>query len=106
MRESGNRDARDPGRSGLGTWVDHHLYSFVAGLGRVLRRPWATVLTVGVMAVALALPLGLWLVLGNVARFSGQVQQAREISVFLKPAVDGGRAQALADELRGRDDIG
>jgi cell division transport system permease protein len=86
-------------------WFDHHLYSFVASLGRVARRPWATALTVGVMAVALALPLGLWLVLGNVERFAGNVQQARAISVFLKPAVDVAQAQALAATLRGRGDI-
>src|SRR3546814_10867211 len=91
--------------SRIGTWFDHHVYSFVASLGRVLRKPWATAVTVGGMAVALALPLGLWLVLGNVARFSGQVQQAREISVFLKPTVDAARAQALADELGNRNDI-
>lgn len=95
---------RPPSR--IGTWFDHHLYSFVASLGRVLRKPWATALTVGVMAVALALPLGLWLVLGNVGRFSGNVQQAREISVFLKPEIDATRAQALAQTLRGRGDIG
>jgi cell division transport system permease protein len=57
------------------------------------------------MAVALALPLGLWLVLGNVERFAGNVQQARAISVFLKPAIDGAHAQALAQTLRGRGDI-
>ena len=71
-------------RSGLGTWGDHHLYSFVSSLGRVFRRPWATALTIGVMAVALALPLGLWLVLDNVSRLSGSVQQSREIGVFLQ----------------------
>jgi cell division transport system permease protein len=86
-------------------WFDHHLYSFVASLGRVARPPGATARTVGVMAVALALPLGLWLVLGNVERFAGNVQQARAISVFLKPAMDVAQAQALATTLRGRGDI-
>jgi cell division transport system permease protein len=57
------------------------------------------------MATALALPLGLWLVLGNVARFSGQVQQSREIGVFLKADVDAAQAEALADRLRARDDV-
>jgi len=90
----------------VGTWFDHHLYSFVASLGRIGRKPWATALTVGVMAIALALPLGLWLVLGNVARFSGDVQRSREISVFLKPEIDAAHAQALAQTLRGRGDIG
>lgn len=98
------RPARSPSR--VGTWLDHHVYSFVASLGRVLGRPWATALTVGVMAVALALPLGLWLVLGNVERFSGSVQQSREISVFLKQDVGDARARALAEELRGRRNVG
>jgi cell division transport system permease protein len=90
----------------VATWFDHHLYSFVASLGRVGRKPWATALTVGVMAIALALPLGLWLVLANVARFSGDVQRSREISVFLKPETDAVHAQALAQTLRDRGDIG
>jgi len=99
-----NTTARPTSR--IGTWFDHHLYSFVASLGRIARRPWATALTVGVMAVALALPLGLWLVLNNVARFSGDVQRSREVSVFLKPEVDVARAQTLATTLRARADIG
>jgi len=100
------RAAPSPHRSGVGTWFDHHVYSLVASLGRVLGKPWATALTIGVMAVALALPLGLWLVLGNVERFSGSVQQSREISVFLKQDVADARAKALAEELRGRRNVG
>ncbi len=100
-----NRDARNAHHSGVGAWVDHHFYSLVASLGRFLGRPWSSALTVGVMAVALALPLGLWLVLGNVERFSGQVQQSREIGVFLKKDVDAAHASALADTLRGRNDV-
>ena len=92
-------------RSGLGAWTDHHGYSFMASLGRMLGKPWATVLTVGVMAVALALPLGLWLVLANVARLSGEVQQSREISVFLQHGIGVEQARTLADELRARDDV-
>src|SRR5690554_4571546 len=92
-------------RSGLGTWGDHHAYSFVSSLGRLFRRPWATALTVGVMAVALALPLGLWLVLDNVSRLSGSVQESRGIDVFLQQEIDVASAAALADTLRGRDDV-
>jgi len=100
------RPAPNAHSSAMGTWFDHHLYSLVASLGRLLGKPWATALTVGVMAVALALPLGLWLVLGNVERFAGQVQQSREISVFLKPDVTADRAQALLRELRARRNVG
>ncbi|RZA32476.1 MAG: ABC transporter permease [Lysobacteraceae bacterium] len=104
---SANENAKvDAGaRSGIGIWLDQHLYSFVASLGRVLRRPWTTMLTIGVMAVALALPLGLGLALDNLRHFAGNVEQSREIDLFLKPEVDVARAQALATELRGRGDI-
>ncbi|MGY0561568.1 permease-like cell division protein FtsX [Luteimonas sp. A277] len=92
-------------RSGLGTWGDHHLYSFFSSLGRVFRRPWATALTIGVMAVALALPMGLWLVLDNVSRLSGSVQESREIGVFLQQEMDAPQADELAERLRARADV-
>ncbi len=92
-------------RSRIAAWCDHHLQSLGASLGRMLRRPWATLLTVGVMAVALSLPLGLALVLDNIARLGGSVEQAREATVFLRPEVPLVRAQALAADLRGRADV-
>ena len=92
-------------RSGVGIWLDQHLYSFVASLGRVLRRPWTTLLTIGVMAVSLALPLGLGLALDNLRHFAGSVEQSREIDLFLKPDVAESRAQAIASELGGRADV-
>ena len=89
----------------FGAWLDHHGYSIVASLGRLLRKPWATLLTIGVMALALALPLGLWVVLENMARLGGEVRESRDIAVFLKPEVDAARAQALAESLRARSDV-
>jgi len=89
----------------LKAWLDHHAYSLVSALGRFARRPWSTLLTIGVMAVALALPLGLWLVLDNVGRFAGSAQQSRQIALFLEVEVDATRAQAIADELRAREDV-
>lgn len=99
------KNSRAQARSGAGIWLDQHLYSFVSSLGRAVRRPWATLLTVGVMAVAFALPLGLWLALQNVGHFAGDVQQSREIDLFLTPETPMTRAQALAEALRARDDV-
>ena len=93
------------GGSRFGAWLDHHGFSIVASLGRLLRKPWATLLTIGVMGVALALPLGLWLVLQNVARLGGEVQASRDVAVFLKPEIDAARAQAIAGTLRARGDV-
>lgn len=94
-----------PPQSGLGMWLDHHVYSLVASFGRLFRKPWATALTVGVMAVALALPLGVWATLQNVQRFAGDMQQSRQVSLFLKPAVATDRANSLAEQLKSRPDV-
>jgi cell division transport system permease protein len=91
--------------SRLRAWREQHLYSLVSSLGRLASRPFATLLTVGVMAIALALPLGLGLALGNIERFSGSVSESREIGVFLRADVDGARAEALAGELRTRAEV-
>ncbi len=84
----------------LGAWRDLHLYSMVSSLGRLLQRPWATLLTVGVIAVALALPICLALILANVERVSGSFRESREVSLFLKPELAAQRAEELRDEVQ------
>jgi cell division transport system permease protein len=88
--------SRGPGLlARLVAWRDLHLYSMVSSLGRLMQRPWASLMTVGVMAVALALPLCLALVLGNVERLSGSFREAREVSLFLKPGLEAARIDAV-----------
>ncbi len=105
MAKPGNQRVEQLHSSRAGAWLEHHGYSVVASLGRLLRKPWASLLTIGVMALALALPLGLWVVLDNVQRLGGQVQAAREVTVFLQPGLDAAKAEALADVLRARSDV-
>jgi cell division transport system permease protein len=92
-------------RSRIAAWWDHHLQSAVSSLGRMIRKPWSTLLTVGVMAVALALPLGLALVLDNAARLGGKIEQSREIGLFLKQEITVPQAQVLTERLRARSDV-
>ena len=91
--------------SRLRVWFDQHLHSVVFSLGRALRKPWATLLTVAVMGLALALPLGLSIVMDNLNHFAGSVQQSREVNVFLRMDVDAAAATKLAEDLRGRGDV-
>ncbi|MGQ0798803.1 MAG: permease-like cell division protein FtsX [Pseudomarimonas sp.] len=67
----------------LAAWLDAHAMSLSASLGRLGKRPAATTMTVGVMGVAMALPLCLALVLGELQRFSGSLRESREVAVFL-----------------------
>lgn len=89
----------------LRAWHGQHVYSLVSSLGRFFQRPFATLLTVGVMAFAMALPLGLGLSLANLERLSGSVRESREIGAFLKPGISPAQAGELAAELRRRPDV-
>jgi cell division transport system permease protein len=89
----------------FGAWRDQHVYSLLSSLGRIASKPFSTFLIVGVMAIAMAMPLALGMVLLNVQRVSGTVQAAREMSVFLKPEVTLDQANALAKKLEQRGDV-
>lgn len=78
----------------IAAWRDLHLYSLVSSIGRMAARPWASVMTIGVMAIALALPLCLMLVLGNVERISGTFREAREVTLFLQPHLTAAKIES------------
>ena len=99
------RPSTGSARARFRAWREQHAYSLVSSLGRFFQRPFATLLTVGVMAVAMALPLGLGLALANVERLSGSVRESREIGLFLNTEVDAAQASRLAAELRLRSDV-
>ena len=86
-------------RLSLAAWREQHLYSALSSLGRLWQRRGATLLTVLVMALALALPLLLHLGVRNLEHFGGMLREARELSVFISPASEQTRIAALAAEL-------
>lgn len=97
--------ARAPVRPQIRAWREQHLYSLFSSLGRLAARPWATVLTLAVMSLAMALPLLFWLLLDNARQVSGSVEDARAVSVFLKADLDAAAVQTLAKRLRERADV-
>ncbi len=86
-------------------WIRQHRQSFQASLGRLLARPWSTVLTVLVMGIALALPLLLFVLLDNARALSGGLREAREFTVFLETTQSADSARQFAGELGKRDDV-
>lgn len=81
-------------------WAEHHMQSAVATLGRLFRAPLPTGLTVAVIAIALALPAGLYVATENLRNLVGSWDRAAAISVFLKEGVNDRQAAALATRLR------
>lgn len=87
------------------TWLTRHLQSMFAALGRLLRRPLSTLLTTLVIAVALALPAGLWLVVKNARAATGDLATAVQVTAYMKVGTPIARADQLARQLRERPEV-
>jgi len=82
-----------------------HQESMRSSFNRLLQKPVAALLTIGVIALALSLPLGLWLVLINVERLPVNVEHSRAIDLFLTSDTNAEQAKALAQQLLAWDDV-
>jgi len=86
-------------------YISLHLQNLVGSLGRAAQHPFATVLTVLVIAVSLALPTGLRVLVNNVAVLSASWEGVADFTVFLDTSVSEERAAALANEVESRPDV-
>ncbi len=89
----------------LQIWLARHAQTLVGSLGRVVRHPLATLMTMAVIAVALALPLFLEVLLQNARVATANWNQAFDLSVYLDKKAGSQRAQGLAKQLRAREDV-
>jgi len=64
-------------------WFWSHVGAFAGTLARLARTPVATLLNVGVLGIALALPTGFYVVLANVQGYARAVAADPRLSVFL-----------------------
>ena len=81
-------------------YVLAHLRAFFYSLGRLAKEPLATVLMVSIIAIAMALPVGLHLVLRNIEGLSASWQGSKAISVFVEADLDAGRLEGIQRRLR------
>jgi len=102
-----NADAVAPVRSSgpLSIWITRHVSTAVGSLGRLVRQPFASLMIILVIAVTLAMPAAINLVVKNARSVSGSWDNALDFSVFLKQEVSVSEAEALARLIRQRADI-
>jgi len=91
--------------SPLKAWGINHLRTFIASLGAMFRQPASSMMTIAVIAIALALPSGLLVVLNNASNVSIGWDNSAQISVFLQADTSEKQAQKLLNKLRLFDDI-
>jgi len=88
-------------RGRVNAYFTHHLWVLVSSLGALWRTPLATLMTAAVIGIALALPVGLHVLLQNVQQLSTGWEGTAQMSLFLKADVLEKDIQSLADKLRG-----
>lgn len=86
-------------------WLARHLQTLIGSLGRLSQQPFANLLTVLVIGIALALPACLQVLVSNARSLSGDWHRALDIAVYLKDSVTAAQAEQAAQALRKRSDI-
>jgi cell division transport system permease protein len=89
----------------VSSYGTRHLQALFGALGRLVRAPLATMLTLTVIGVALALPAGLALVVNNLRNATGDFSNAVDFSVHFKLGTPIERVQQLATGARIRTGI-
>lgn len=79
-------------------WYRHHAYSLLSSLGELIRRPVSAGMTVMVLALALTLPLGVFLVLGQASQWTQGIDRLSGLSVFLESDLAEADALRLSSE--------
>jgi cell division transport system permease protein len=77
-----------------------HVQVLLAALGQMARAPLATLLTLTVIGITLALPSGLYVMLDNLERLSAGWDRDAQASLFLKRSVSEAGVHKLAQQIR------
>jgi cell division transport system permease protein len=91
--------------AGIKRYFRLHAANLVGSLTRAAQQPTGTVLTVLVIAIALALPAALRVFVNNADSLSEGWEGAADFTVYLDMAVDETRAAELAFEIAARADV-
>lgn len=82
----------------MNAWLRHHGMSFKLTASRLAATPLASMLNILVIGVALALPLGGYVLLSNLQAFSRDIATEPQVSVFL--ATDAGKSEIAEIDKR------
>jgi cell division transport system permease protein len=88
------------------TFLQRHAQVALDSLGRLYRNRISSLMTAAVIAIAMAMPAGLYLLLDNLGRLSGTWDGQASMSVFLKNSVQTSAAEKLAKSVRQWQEVG
>lgn len=84
----------------LKAYFSFHAQALFSSLGRILATPFTSLMTIMVLAIAIAAATGSYLLWANVEQLTDNLENSNQISLFLKQEVDTKEGQKLADTLQ------
>jgi len=87
------------------TWFLRHAQACVGSLGALVRAPLATLMTIAVIGITLAMPAAMIVAVDNVVELSSGFEGPGRISLFLKREVGDAEAAKVAERLRRRQEV-
>ena len=80
--------------------LTHHAQTALSSLGRLFRNPFGSLMTIAVIGIALALPAGLHLMLGNFKIMSNHWDGSTSLSLFLKKEAPESGIHRLSERIK------
>lgn len=77
-----------------------HAHAFFSSLGRLVRSPFTSLMTVLVLAIAITLASGFYLLVNNMQQLTGNIEASNQISLFLKEHVTDAQGLQLAATIQ------
>jgi len=84
----------------LHAYRDLHAHALFSSLGRLVASPFTSTMTIAVLAIAISLASGFYILVVNLQQLTGNLETSNQISLFLRDDVSDAHANKLADSIR------
>lgn len=79
---------------------DQHAQALFSSLGRLFSTPFTSTMTIGVLAIAISLASGFYLVVVNLQQLTAGLEASNQISLFLRDEISDVHAKQYAETIR------
>jgi cell division transport system permease protein len=84
----------------LNAYRDLHAHALFSSLGRLVASPFASIMTIAVLAIAISLASGFYILVMNLQQLTSNLETSNQISLFLRDDVSDAHASKLAGSIR------
>jgi cell division transport system permease protein len=83
----------------LTAYRDLHAHILFSSLGRLVASPFTSIMTIAVLAIAISLASGFYILVVNLQQLTGNLEASNQISLFLREDVSDAHANKLANSI-------